>query len=462
MGSWPLQTPTLRAAQLPIRRAARAKIVELAHSPWRVSTSAGGPAARTMHSHITRPRLIVGLTFFLVLFALLPEVAFPAVPQDAGAVVNETSTGPQLLVSEFTDRVSSLWLVDPELPSERQHFLRIEHAAGWEISGAVSPTGATLAYVVLEPGRHDPETEASLYLSTGEAPRLLLERVDLRGGVTWSADGESILVREVRLDSRGARSYTVVEVQASDGRTARHILGEPLDSHPFSLHVVGRPIGGPPYVAIVDGAGTTIVALGSGDGTTMVNKRISASLTRDWKLSPDGTRLAFTEQNGVMMQVRTVAVEAALAAGEGNQPALRAATNAGQTLLDEAKRGPTGSADPTLGSASPVWRTAESLSVGVFRQTAAEGGELLASSIARGNAKIAGSFALPVAWSHDGRFLALRSFEGSGPGSIRGESAVVIDGASLAEIPRKRAANGVGHESQPIPGTHVLILGWWQ
>lgn len=419
-----------------------------------------------MHSHIIRPRLIVALAFFLALFALLLGVAFPAAPPDARAVVSETRAGPQLLVSEFADRVSTLWLVEPERPSERQHFLRIDHAAGWEISGAVSPAGGALepqlAYVVLEPGRQDAETEASLYLSDGGPPRLLLEGLDLRGGATWSADGESILVREERLDSRGARSYAVVEVRMSDGRASRHELGEALGSDLFSLHVVGRPSGGPLYAALVGAAGTTIVEFGGEEGGVVVNGRISTGLTRDWALSPDGTQLAFTEQNGVLMQVRSVVLEGALEGGERDQPALRAATTAGQMLLDEAEIGSSDLGGPAMGSASPVWRTAESLSVGVFRQAAASGGELRAASAVSGDENEADGFALPVAWSRDGRFLALRSFEGSGPGSIRSESAAVIDGASLGDGTVNGGENDAGEARQLVPGRHVLILGWWQ
>ena len=108
-----------------------------------------------MHSHITRPRLIVALAFSLALFALLLGVAFPASPPDAGAVVGETRDGPRLLVSEFTDRVSTLWLVEPTRPRERQSFLQIEHAAGWEISGAVSPMARLTARItpVSMPGK---------------------------------------------------------------------------------------------------------------------------------------------------------------------------------------------------------------------------------------------------------------------------------------------------------------------
>jgi len=418
-----------------------------------------------MHSHITRPRLIVALAFSLALFALLLGVAFPASPPDAGAVVGETRDGPRLLVSEFTDRVSTLWLVEPTRPSERQSFLQIEHAAGWEISGAVSPAGSTLiphlAYVVLEPGRQDPETEASLYLSNGGPPRLLREGLDLRGGATWSADGESILVREVRLDQSGSRSYAVVEVRVSDGRESRHALSDALsgsfDVDLFSLHVVGRPSGGPLYAALIGRAGTTIVEFGAEGGGTLVKRQISTGLTRDWALSPDGTQLAFTEQTGVLMQVRTVALEGAL---EGAQPALRAATNSGQVLLDEAEIGSADLAGSEMGSAAPVWRTNESLSVGVFRQ-GASGGELRVASAASGDGE-ADSFALPVAWSSDGRFLALRSFEGSGPGSIRGESAAVLDGGSIVSSALSGGDQDVGEMRKLVPGEHVLILGWWQ
>ena len=415
-----------------------------------------------MRSQITRPRLIVALALSLALFALLLGVVFPPSPPNAGAIVSEAGGGPQLLVSEFADRQSTLWLVDPKAPSDRHSFLQIDHAAGWEISGAVSPAGGPLAgprlaFVVLEPGRQDAETEGSLYVSDGGPPRLLLEGVDLRGGVTWSQDGESILVREVRIDQRGVRSYSVVEVRVSDGRATRYQPDRAASDDLFSLHVVGRPSGGPLYAALIGRGGTKIVELGIEGAGADGAVRISMGLTREWALSPDGAELAFTEQNGLRMQVRTATLDGA----ERERPTMRAATKSAQALLDEAEIEASDLGGSGMGSASPLWGPDGALSVGVFRQAGSQavsagrgGGEFRVSSVTSVEAD---SFALPVAWSHDGRFLALRSFEGSGPGRISRESATVIDNAVLD-------AGGVDEASatRTLPGEHMLILGWWR
>ena len=121
-----------------------------------------------MRIEITRPRLILVLAFSLALFAFVLGVAFPPARPDSGTVVRPSVAGAaadsstadseaRLLVSEFADQRSTLWLVDADAPDERQEFLTIDHAAGWEISGAVSPEGMRLAYVVLPPGRQEPK-----------------------------------------------------------------------------------------------------------------------------------------------------------------------------------------------------------------------------------------------------------------------------------------------------------------
>ena len=319
------------------------------------------------------PRLIVALALSLALFALLLGVAFPPSPPNAGAIVSEAGGGPQLLVSEFADRQSTLWLVDPKAPSDRHSFLQIDHAAGWEISGAVSPAGGPLAgprlaFVVLEPGRQDAETEGSLYVSDGGPPRLLLEGVDLRGGVTWSQDGESILVREVRIDQRGVRSYSVVEVRVSDGRATRYQPDRAASDDLFNLHVVGRPSGGPLYAALIGRGGTKIVELGIEGAGADGAVRISMGLTREWALSPDGAELAFTEQNGLRMQVRTATLDGA----ERERPTMRAATKSAQALLDEAEIEASDLGGSGMGSASPLWGPDGALRVGVFRQAGSQ------------------------------------------------------------------------------------------
>ena len=55
-------------------------------------------------------------------------------------------------------------------------------------------------------------------------------------------------------------------------------------------------------------------------------------------------------------------------------------------------------------------------------------------------------FDLPVGWSPDGAYLALRTFDGTGPGNPGAEGVALLgpDGAS-----------------QVVAGDGLRILGWW-
>ena len=201
-----------------------------------------------------------------------------------------------------------------------------------------------------------------------------------------------------------------------------------------ALHVIGRPSDGALYTALITRAGTRLLAVGDEKSTLL-----SSTITRDWNLSPDGDHLAYTEQSGLAMQVRVVS----LTEFEPAFPALRAATASGQTLLEaDAVLNDT---PATVGTASPIWAPDGSLSVGAFQTRAPGDGELRTAS-SGGDTTATAGFALPLAWSSDGAHLAIRAFEGSGPGRSTAETAAIV---------------GPSGESRTVDGSHILVLGWW-
>lgn len=405
---------------------------------------------------MTRRSLIATSALALVALALLLGVFFPPDGPNAGAAVSNVESKPAtsaLLVSEFSDTSSTLWLVEPTNPANRTRFLRVDHAPGWEINGAVSPSGEQLAYVVLGPGRRDAETEASLFVTKGSfvtngvsvtagdggAPALLAEGVDLRGGVTWTADGLALIVRRTTVDAEGRRSFAILEVRLADGRVTTQLQRDDV----AALHIIGRPVGGPLYAALISGAGTRLLAVGDEKSTLL-----SSNITRGWTLSPSGDQLAYTEQRGLAMQVLVLS----LREFEPAFPALRAATAAGQALLDDAfdKEAFDEDARSDVGTASPVWAPDGSLSVGAFEgpgsQVRAQG--LRTASVGLRTASVGNGdgFALPLAWSPDGVHLAIRAFEGTGPGNTSNETAGIV---------------GADGAIETVSGKHILVLGWW-
>ena len=94
-----------------------------------------------------------------------------------------------------------------------------------------------------------------------------------------------------------------------------------------------------------------------------------------------------------------------------------------------------------VGTAAPVWSPDGALSVGVFQTPVSSGDQIRVASVGAG-----AGFALPLAWSADGAHLAVRAFDGDGPGSSTRESVGIVgsEGALVT-----------------LPGGHRQVLGWW-
>ena len=184
---------------------------------------------------------------------------------------------------------------------------------------------------------------------------------------------------------------------------------------------MGRAAGGPAYAVAVGAGGSALIAIGDDDVSVLP---FAAVVTREWSLSPGGSQLAYTEQRGTSLRVMVLDL-----AG----PGLRTA--------QAVEPGPAG------GSASPVWGPGGTLHAGHFggtRVVPTGGGEIRSAGVRVAGA-VAG-FDLPLGWSPDGAYLALRTFDGTGPGNPGAEGVALLgpDGAS-----------------QVVTGDGLRILGWW-
>ncbi len=333
------------------------------------------------------------------------------------------STGPDrgaLLISEFHPNASNLYLIDPSDLASRAPYLDVPHATGWEIIGALAPDGTRFAYLVLPPGTYDPSTQAQLALRDHNGLRVLADRLDLGGGLVWSADGSALYARRTAADGV---HQSLIEVDAEHGETRTRFEG----GESLSLYAVGRPADGPLYVVVIGSNGSKLVAL-DGSGRPARSLSLSSGVTRDWALSADGAHLAFTEQQGLQLHVRVVSLR-------DDTPTLSVASAI--------------AAAPTAGSgsAAPLWHPDGSLSVGTFG--AKDSSSVLrvqAAGAAEVDVRPASGFALPVAWSADGRRLALRAFTGRGPGDVGQERAALI---------------GPDGQLHTIEGEFIRVLGWW-
>ena len=329
----------------------------------------------------------------------------------------------QLLVSEFTEDESTLFLVDPTHPAVRQELWRVRHAPGWELVGAVSPSGDAFAYLVLPPGATDPAREMVLILHTENGARFLSSGFDIGGGLLWSRGGESLFLRRSRGNDQPVQR--VVQIDVSTGLETLRFQGQ--DS--LGVYPVAKPPEGPLHIAVISPSGSVLMAIND-SGRVQRTLKLSGSATRDWALSPDGSQLAFTEQRGLQLNVRVVSLAS-------SQPTLAAAAYLNDGL---------GNAQASGGSAAPAWHPDGSLSVGTFQRAASGVIHVAAAHASTLGGQPGNGFVLPLAWSEDGSHLALRTFSGSGPGAVGEEKAAVM---------------GPGGGVHSIEGRFVSVLGWW-
>ncbi len=356
------------------------------------------------------------------LFALLPVVGLLLglfVPQ-SNAMIEigggrgeplDDAAAPLLLAGEYQDTRTTLWLVAANDPTgARQRLADIPHAWSWDIEAAIAPDQRAAAALIIPPGGWNPQRHAALLRIDASTTTQLATGLDLRGGVIWSDDGARIAAR---------RGGAIVVFDASDGTSRTALTAKGAQSlHPVALRE--RAL----WVASIDAAGSHLLQLdladridAAGEANPIARRmQISESATREWTISPDGSRLAFTDLRGSRLSVRVIMIDP-IGAAQVDRASTRSTHWSGDAAPD---------------SSAPLWRSDGGLEIGSWRGAASQGG-----------------FSLPLAWSNGGRdgdaWLALRSFSGSGPGDA-GEERLAL-----------RGPNGI----ERLAPRGFAFIGWW-
>lgn len=200
------------------------------------------------------------------------------------------------------DVISVAWASNPGAVTE---IARVPHLEGFTSSGAVSPDGKSVALVSVDGGSRVRPT-ASLNVVNLESGRVVRAAANVVPGQqpVWTPDGKALVVTRMPggNDTQGAIQLLRAGADGN-GETILREYGSALGVYP-----VGFDAGGQLVTVVIDGAGSSLVR---GDGAPV---NLSAGLTRDWKLSPDGAQLAFVEVRtsaGVEYVARTVQMESA-------------------------------------------------------------------------------------------------------------------------------------------------------
>jgi len=354
---------------------------------------------------------IVLLVLLLLSFVL--ETRTPATTSVSGT----TSAG-RVAYFEFGRAADTLWLASTTDPSSRESVFTAPHARDFGVIPSIAPTGLALVYTALPaaaaaPG---PDTPAELWhasLQAGAEPRLVTSGVDLLVEPVWSPDAKRVVFR--RSD---ATSYSLVEIPV-DGGPERVLAMTSTDD---ALFPVGYSNDGATlYHVALSNAGTRLFAVDAANGTPSLIAELSDGLTRDWALSPDGTRLAFLAMSYTPEAITSRAF------------VLDLETTAIEPVTDAA------------GSAfSPVWDRDGSLVVG----TLTPGGESGFVRVENGTTSEVlgqeGGFEVPLGYLPGGAYL-VRAFEGA--------SATAPGRASLTLI----ESNGERHV---LTRSDVTLVGW--
>lgn len=371
--------------------------------------------ARVTQRWFVRP---IKATAFLVLLVFLASTDFPHHRLPAGSAANSLANAPRFVYREFGINADTLWLASAADPSVRTQIATVPHAPEWGIFASLSPDGRWVAYTAISPqaGTVTAATPAELWIisSDGKNRRQLATGVDLRVTPVWSPDSRQVIVRRSTITTDGTPRYELL---------AFSLDGQARSTHTQTGAAV-LPVGfagtsDTLYFVQLTSKGTELLRT-SANGV-QVTAHLADDLTRDWRLSPDGSRIAFLTPD--------------LAAGRLQFKA-RISRVDGTPLAEV----------PETGHFSPVWHPqGQAVTVGNISGTA------VTVSLDTADVRpVAGNggrgLDLPVAWSADAAFLALRHFDSESPQHV-GRQRLII-------------TNQVGTRVEVVGKGETEFVGW--
>lgn len=162
-------------------------------------------------------------------------------------------------------------------------------ATGYHIHGSASPLGDFVAVVSLPPFTARSGANLSILTLAGGSVRSVAGRFDYFTRVAWSPDGTKIAAVRYQ-DANGVRQNSVVEVDTATGAVrAVAQFSDAFDVVPVGYSFDSSRL----YIVVVDNRGSNLFL--ERDGKVQLEAELSPGRTRDWALSPDGSRLAFVD-----------------------------------------------------------------------------------------------------------------------------------------------------------------------
>lgn len=335
-------------------------------------------------------RALVVLTVLAAFVAVMPIVAAIVRPGGGPAVAPtafaSAPAGEYVVVATSGQDSDTIFVAPATSPDAAIKIATVPHLRGYFARGAVSPEGRRLALVVADGGTAA-NPVAALYILNLETAALtgLAANVDYLQTPVWAPDGQSVVFTRAATSGTPLAQAAIFRAGATgSGENEALRFDAALGVYPVAFDPAGRLVS-----VVIDGRGSTAYR----DGAEAA--RLSAHITRDWALSPDGASLAFIEANasaGLRYQAKVISLEGAA----GGDAVAQSAGASGQQLGASWKPG---AGAPTFG-AEPLPESS--------------GGAALAQAASPG-------FDVPLAYSAAGDYLAVQRWTGSGfasPGHV--------------------------------------------
>jgi hypothetical protein len=273
-------------------------------------------------------------------------------------------------------------------PAAISQVAQVPHLFGFTSNGAVSPDGQTLALVTVDGGTPARPVAALLLLDleSGDLTRRV-ENIDPLQKPLWSPTGDAVYVTRPSATDQQVIDVTVLRAPVGGGSATAALVAKSV----LGAYAVGFDANGALLTVAIDNGGSRLI-VGQGGGFPL-----SAFITRDWQVSPDGSQIAFIESDtsdGLRYRERVVTLDGS---GAGAVTAAQVAAPGGQQLGAAWRPG---SAEPTFGE-EPATATPS-------------GGAAVAQSVT--------GFDIPLSYSPDGVYLALEAWDGASfdaPGNAR-------------------------------------------
>lgn len=351
-----------------------------------------------------------------IVIRLLPQAT-----EEPAAVAEGT---PYLVFAEFGLNEDSIYLAPASNPDQRTLIDTVRHADGWGINPASAVAGPLLAYTVI-PGDAAParDTPAELWVvnvQTQNKTRLARD-ADLLVSPVFADNGATLIYRR----SSGSQQEIV---RVDVGALTRQVVHAEQTS--FGMFPIGIDADGALLFARLTEAGTDLYKTRQGQAPVFLY-HLSDHIARDWALSPDGRALSYLAADFV--NERAIYRAHMLSLGD---------LEAGSSFADAAPGG------EQYGSA---WLP-DGSGVAVGQEATFEPGEAALVLGTDGSTRYlpapAQGFDVPLGWSGNGKFLAVRSFDGRNSVYPGIDTTVIIDVISGDRIPVR------------IP-TEVIFIGWY-